>query len=204
MILSSSSKTLSRVLIKIDRLFNETTVTQEGYKIAIDPTWMKGSDAVRWGVVQVEPVNNPHGFKVNDLIFFHPNQVKPTLFRGKEQPAMGELVKELGLYVIEQGEIYAIQRGDELIPVGENCFVLPFKDMVFKDDIGLEIPDSINIRETEFFGIMKYANDTLRSYGVNDGNMISFNYFSKHKFIINDEIMFRMRTCDIDTVIHEY
>ena len=196
-----SAKTVRPVLVKINGIFNEEAVTRGGHKILIDPTWMKTENVVRMGEVVCEPAYNNIGVKAGDLVVFHPNQIKPTVFKDREVYAIGEFIKAEGLYLIEQSEIYAIQRGDEFIPVEPNCFVLPYYDKKYKDDLGISIPEELNNIETAFFGVMKHTNKQLSEIGVNNGDLVSFNDFSKHRFVIGGEMMFRMRTFDLDSVV---
>lgn len=106
---------------------------------------------------------------------------------------------ENNLYFVPLTEVFMYKPvGGEWTALAPFCFIQPIKDETKK--IGsIIVQNSGNTYKGNITheGIVKYSNIELNNYGVNDGDHISFSSDSEYEFLIDGEILYRMKTNDI-------
>jgi len=96
-------------------------------------------------------------------------------------------------YFCQIDQIYMYSKESDWIPINDRCFVAP---IINEDDLDLQ-------KEKKHIGILKYGNNSLESNKINVGDLIGFTPNSEFEFIVNDELLYCMRTKDI-VIKYEY
>jgi len=96
-------------------------------------------------------------------------------------------------YFCQIDQIYMYSKESNWIPINDRCFVAP---IINEDDLDLQ-------KEKKHIGILKYGNNSLESNKINVGDLIGFTPNSEFEFIVNDELLYCMRTKDI-VIKYEY
>ena len=92
-----------------------------------------------------------------------------------------------GLFFCSTDQVYLYKRADTWKSFGDRCFVAPVKN---KDVLSSE-------KTTNLIGILKIGNSSLESSGINPGDIIGFTPNSEWEFVIDDQIMYCMKSNDI-------
>lgn len=193
----SRMKTLTNVLTRVDKIYNDTMLV-DGFELNIDPTIMSTAITVRHGEVLSVPQNNIKGLLKGDKIFFHPNQIKSTILRGGEVCSFNCFVQEENIFVIDVNEIYAYERDGVFHAADEHCFVKPFFGVRYDD---MDVPQFLKTYEAKYFGVLEHGNKYLSSNGIHKGDIVAFDDYSKHRFVIDGVLVFRM---DNDSILAKY
>lgn len=90
-------------------------------------------------------------------------------------------------YFCQVDQIYLYKNKLNWKPFNDRCFVAP---VINKDDLDLS-------KEKKHIGILKYANKALESKNIKPGDLVGFTPNSEFEFIVNDELLYCMRTSDI-------
>ena len=93
------------------------------------------------------------------------------------------------MYFCSIGEIYMYNNKCNL----NYCFVKPILN---KSNLSVD-------KEREYFGILKYSNDSLEALGLKPGELVIFTPNSEFEFIIEGERLYCMKSNNI-AVTHEY
>jgi len=96
-------------------------------------------------------------------------------------------------YFCQIDQIYMYSKEGNWIPINDRCFVAP---IINEDDLDLQ-------KEKKHIGILKYGNNSLELNKINVGDLIGFTPNSEFEFIVNDELLYCMRTKDI-VIKYEY
>ena len=96
-------------------------------------------------------------------------------------------------YFCQIDQIYMYSKEGDWIPINDRCFVAP---IINEDDLDLQ-------KEKKHIGILKYGNNSLELNKINVGDLIGFTPNSEFEFIVNDELLYCMRTKDI-VIKYEY
>jgi len=96
-------------------------------------------------------------------------------------------------YFCQIDQIYMYSKEGDWIPINDRCFVAP---IINEDDLDLQ-------KEKKHIGILKYGNNSLESNKISVGDLIGFTPNSEFEFIVNDELLYCMRTKDI-VIKYEY
>lgn len=96
-------------------------------------------------------------------------------------------------YFCQIDQIYMYSKEANWVPINDRCFVAP---IINEDDLDLQ-------KEKKHIGILKYGNNSLESNKINVGDLIGFTPNSEFEFIVNDELLYCMRTKDI-VIKYEY
>ena len=96
-------------------------------------------------------------------------------------------------YFCQIDQIYMYSKDSDWTPINDRCFVAP---IINEDDLDLQ-------KEKKHIGILKYGNNSLESNKINVGDLIGFTPNSEFEFIVNDELLYCMRTKDI-VIKYEY
>ena len=96
-------------------------------------------------------------------------------------------------YFCQIDQIYMYSKDSDWTPINDRCFVAP---IINEDDLDLQ-------KEKKHIGILKYGNNSLESNKINVGDLIGFTPNSEFEFVVNDELLYCMRTKDI-VIKYEY
>jgi hypothetical protein len=132
-------------------------------------------------VVSVPLVFN-QDIKVGDVVCIHHNVFRRWYdVKGKERNSRGYFKKEL--YFCGMDQVYLYHNGIEWKSFLDRCFVAPLKDEDQK-------------------GIIKYGNRLLIKNNINVGDIVSFKPDREFEFILNDQLLYCMKSKDI-VIKHE-
>ena len=131
-------------------------------------------------------VSTPTAFKTNikkgDIVYVHHNIFRRWYnVRGEEKDSASHFKDDL--YFADITQIYMVNLKCNL----NYCFVKPIK----------EINDLYNNKEKEYFGILKYSNNSLKAVGLNPGALVVFTPYSEFEFIVEGERLYCMKSNDI-------
>jgi hypothetical protein len=137
-------------------------------------------------------VSTPAAFDTNvrcgDIVYVHHNIFRRWYDqKGKERNSSTYFKDDL--YFCSLDQIYMYNNRCHL----DYCFVKPIK----------EINDLYNKKEKEYFGILKYSNNSLEAVGLKPGALVIFTPNSEFEFIIEGERLYCMKSNDI-AVTHGY
>ena len=132
------------------------------------------------------PVAFATSIKKGDLIIVHHNVFRVFYdMKGIKKNSRSFLKDDLFFCAVDQ--IYLYKRKDLWKSFGDRCFVAPVKN---KDILSSQ-------KTTDLIGILKIGNSSLKSSGINTGDIIGFTPNSEWEFIIDDQIMYCMKSNDI-------
>ena len=97
------------------------------------------------------------------------------------------------MYFCQLDQIYMYKHIYSWNAFNDRCFVAP---IVNKDDLDLS-------KDKKHIGILKYANKSLEDKNINVGDIVGFTPNSEFEFIVNDELLYCMKTKDI-VIKYEY
>ena len=97
------------------------------------------------------------------------------------------------MYFCQLDQIYMYKHIYKWNAFNDRCFVAP---IVNKDDLDLS-------KDKKHIGILKYANKSLEDKNINVGDIVGFTPNSEFEFIVNDELLYCMKTKDI-VIKYEY
>ena len=97
------------------------------------------------------------------------------------------------MYFCQLDQIYMYKHIYSWNAFNDRCFVAP---VVNKDDLDLS-------KDKKHIGILKYTNKSLEDKNINVGDIVGFTPNSEFEFIVNDELLYCMKTKDI-VIKYEY
>ena len=92
-----------------------------------------------------------------------------------------------GLFFCSIDQVYLYKTDKTWKSFGDRCFVAPVKN---KDVLSSE-------KTAGLIGILKIGNSSLESAGINPGDIIGFTPGSEWEFVIDNQIMYCMKSNDI-------
>ena len=90
-------------------------------------------------------------------------------------------------YLCQLDQIYLYKNIYQWKPLGEHCFIMPIKNT---DDWSQEV-------EVKNKGIVKIGNKTLKTLGINEGDLVGFKSNREFEFVINKQRLYCMQSNDI-------
>ncbi|NND23662.1 MAG: hypothetical protein HKN86_03110 [Acidimicrobiia bacterium] len=124
--------------------------------------------------------------KVGDEVIVHHNIFRRYYNIRGEESNSSKYFKD-DTYFCQVDQIYLYKNKLNWKPFNDRCFVAP---VINKDDLDLS-------KDKKHIGILKYANKALESKNIKPGDLIGFTPNSEFEFIVNDELLYCMRTSDI-------
>ena len=138
------------------------------------------------------PKNKQTDIQIGDEVIIHHNVFRRWHdVRGVEQNSKSFFTEDK--YFVYDDQLYIYKHKDQWKSLDEYCFVKPIAN---DDMFSLE-------KEKPLVGIVKYSNNVLNSIGVEAGDKVGFTPGSEFEFIIEDELVYRVRTKSI-TIKYEY
>ena len=141
----------------------------------------------REAVIKHLPLAIDTDLKVGDEIIVHHNVFRRWHdIRGKEKNSRSFL--DENTYCVKQDQIYSYNRNKcGWKTLNGFCFVKPIKS---NDNFTTE-------KEKSLVGIMKYMDPLLKKYNISEGDLVGFTPNSEWEFVIDDQIMYCMKSNDI-------
>ena len=137
-----------------------------------------------------EVVETPVAFatpiRKGDLIIVHHNVFRVFYdMKGIKKNSRSFLKDNLFFCAVDQ--VYLYKRTDTWKSFGDRCFVAPVKN---KDLLSTD-------KVADLIGILKIGNSSLEESGINPGDIIGFTPNSEWEFVVDNQIMYCMKSNDI-------
>ena len=137
-----------------------------------------------------EVVETPVAFatpiRKGDLIMVHHNVFRVFYdMKGIKKNSRSFLKDDLFFCAVDQ--VYLYKRTDTWKSFGDRCFVAPVKN---KDLLSTD-------KVADLIGILKIGNSSLEESGINPGDIIGFTPNSEWEFVVDNQIMYCMKSNDI-------
>ena len=181
-------KSLYKFIIKPYTNRYDNTINVDDKELIVNTSIEDHKFVSKKAIVVSTPAGINTDIKVGDKLYVHHNLFRRWYdMKGREKNS-ATFFKE-DLYFCSPDQIYMYNNKCHL----NYCFVKPIK----------EINDLYNSKEKEYFGILKYSNDSLKRVGLKPGDLVVFTPNSEFEFIIEGERLYCMKSNDI-AVTHEY
>lgn len=135
--------------------------------------------------------------KEGDEVVVHHNICR--LRRGtKGEVVQSDFHIEGNRYYVPLSEVFMYKRDDKWNAISPYCFVKPIK-VEDKEDGVLKIIDSSDSHKgmVQNMGVVKYGNDILKMYDVEEGDTVWFSDYSEYEFEIDGELLYKMSFGDL-------
>ena len=137
-----------------------------------------------------EVVETPVAFatpiRKGDLIMVHHNVFRVFYdMKGIKKNSRSFLKDDLFFCAVDQ--VYLYKKTDTWKSFGDRCFVAPVKN---KDLLSTD-------KVADLIGILKIGNSSLEESGINPGDIIGFTPNSEWEFVVDNQIMYCMKSNDI-------
>lgn len=139
----------------------------------------------RYAEVVATPINYQGEIQIGDTIIVHHNVFK-YFYDMKGRQKSGKSFLKDDLFLIDDYQYYLYKHNGVWKAENNFCFVKP----VPREEFYLHSPGV----EQPLVGIIKYTNNKLLSYGVEEGDMVSFKPHSEYEVNIDDEKLYRVST----------
>ena len=124
--------------------------------------------------------------KKGDTIKVHHNRFRRYYNQKGEEVNSSKFFKE-DMYFCQLDQIYLYKNNSTWQAFNDRCFVVP---VVNTDDLELS-------KEKKYVGFLRYTNKFLKNKNLNKGDIVGFTPNSEFEFIVDDELLYCMRTKDI-------
>ena len=146
----------------------------------------------RFAEVLATPLNYEGEIVEGDILVVHHNVFRKYYdMKGKERRIYSHFRDDLFLIDDQQYFLYS-HKGAWRAP-SPYCFVEP----IANDDYNIFTAHLENHREKGLVGKIRYINSELESFGLIEGDTVSFQPDSEYAFTIEGEKLYRMRTMNI-------
>ena len=126
------------------------------------------------------PINNPI-FKKDDIVIVHHNVFRRYFdVRGQERDSSSYFQENL--FMCYEDQIFLYKRNNKWFAPEGYCFVKPLK----QDD------SFLNTKEKEHIGVLKHLGADLRSFNLNNDDIVGFTPNSEYEFVIDNERLYRV------------
>ena len=172
-----------------DEYVNEVEIA--GKKIIVNSSVEDHKHVNRLGKILNIPGRYKGNISVGDIVIVHHNIFR-IYYDMKGRPKKSPNFFKDGLYFIDESQFYLYHNGDRWNSVDNFCFVKPIdKENSYLYEEGEELNT----------GVLVYGNEALNRLGVSEGDKINFTKNSEYRFDVDGDIVYRMRTNDICTVL---
>ena len=132
------------------------------------------------------PVAFATSIRKGDLIIVHHNVFRVFYdMKGIKKNSRSFLKDDLFFCAVDQ--VYLYKRKNTWKSFGDRCFVAPVKN---KDILSAD-------KVADLIGILKIGNSSLKGSGINPGDVIGFTPGSEWEFVIDNQLMYCMKSNDI-------
>ena len=148
----------------------------------------------RYGVVKSLPIQYNGDIKVGDILLVHHNVFKFYNDMYGRRKSGKSYFKE-NLFLIDSDQFFMYKQNNKWYSHDKYCFVRPIKT---KKSVLLK-----NTKYEPLVGELVYTNKELDALGVKEGDEVIFRPDSEYEFKVDDELLYRMFTDNITTVLNE-
>ena len=146
----------------------------------------------RFAEVVSVPINYGGEIVEGDTLVVHHNVFRKYYdMKGKERSSYS-FFKD-NLFFIDEQQYFLYQHQGEWKAPSPYCFIEPLAN----DDYNIFTAHLENQREKGLVGKIRYINSELKSYGLSEGDTISFQPESEYEFKVEGEKLYRMMTQNI-------
>lgn len=140
------------------------------------------SDVQRIGVVQSIPLTYKGNIQAGDKVVVHHNVFRITY---NDSGIAMESIYHINndLFQVKEDMIYMIIRDGQKIASDDNVFIKPVN---YSDKWE-------GFKEMQHTGIVKYANESLKLSGINEGDLIAYRRNCEYEFMIDEERLYNMK-----------
>jgi hypothetical protein len=124
--------------------------------------------------------------KKGDTIIVHHNIFRRYYNQKGKEVNSSKFFKE-DMYFCQLDQIYLYKNNSTWQAFNDRCFVVP---VINTDDLELS-------KEKKHIGFLRYTNKFLKNKNLNEGDIVDFTTNSEFEFIVDDELLYCMRTKDI-------
>ena len=126
------------------------------------------------------------GIEIGDIVVIHQNVFRVFYdMKGIKKNSRSFLKDDLFMCAIDQ--VYLYKKDKSWNSFGDRCFVAPVKN---KDLLSSQ-------KTADLIGILKIGNNSLKESGINPGDIIGFTPNSEWEFVIDNQVMYCMKSNDI-------
>jgi len=168
---------------KLDNTDFITSVSEEDHK-----------SANRFATVVSLPISYSGEIKEGDTLLVHHNVFKFYNDMYGRRKSGKSYFKE-DLFFIDSDQFFLYKKKDKWKSHGKYCFVKP-----------ILVEDSVITKNTKYEplkGVVKYSNKDLELLGVKEGDVVIFTPESEYEFTLENEVLYRMFTNNITTILNE-
>jgi hypothetical protein len=152
-------------------------------KLIVNISIENAKDVNRFAIVKSIPLNYKGNVKKGDTILVQHNVFRDYYDASGQIRTSDWHIKD-DLYYVQPELAYLIIRGEEKIAIDDFCFVKP----IFTEDRFL------GKVEAQHQGFIKFGNESLKEQGVFEGDHIGFHNGCEVPFVIDDELLYKMKT----------
>lgn len=134
------------------------------------------------------PINYNGPIKKGHLLLVHHNVFK-FYYDMKGRQKSGRSFFKDDLFFVDNMQFFMYHDGEKWHTHDKYCFIKPSEK---KDSIIFK-----NTSEEPLVGTIKYINDELKSFGLNEGDEVSYKPNSDYEFTVDGEKLYRMFTENI-------
>jgi len=138
----------------------------------------------RQAIVIETPLRYKGPIKKGDTLLVHHNVFKFYNDMYGRQKSGRSFFRE-DTFLIDQEQFFLYKQDGEWKPYDRYCFIQPIKAI---QDSYLKKFDTYE----PLVGKMKYANDYIKSKGINNGDKVVFNPSSEYEFEVDGELLYRV------------
>ena len=193
--------TINYVIVKTANEYNNTKKITEDITLIINST-IEAVDRIN-RVVEIVSAPKFTVLQEGDEIVIHHNILRNRNGQQGGQVGSDYYIKD-DLYFIPLTEIFAYKRDGKWNALDPFVFVKPIKYKTYEKGSSLlvvSMKESSHKGYVKRRGVMCFPNKELQSYGVKEGDVITFSADSEYEFEIEGEIYYKMMTKDVLAVI---
>lgn len=183
-------------IVDVKDSYNNYKKLENGLEVMVNNTIDSVEHINRIGKI----ISSPKGVKAHpgDKLLFHHNICRDSWgFKGSKKLSMFQI--KPNFYFVPIPEVFMIKR------VGSNnwealdpfVFIEPIPAEKKQLANGLSFVQNDYNGMDEAVGIVAFTNKELEKQGVNKGDLITFEEYSQHEYIIDEKLYYKMRTSDI-------
>lgn len=195
--------TLNYIIIKSEQSYNNEKKLENGKKLIVNTTIESVEHINRIGEVVEAPDFTI--LKKGDKVIVHHNIMR--LRNGiNGQKVKSNFYIEDNKYFVPLTEVFMYKREGDWTAINPYCFVKPIKKEIEEGKRGsILLPE--NNEEGTYKGMLKnmgiliYGNEELKKINVKKGTQVIFSCHSEYEFIIDNKLLYRMRTQDIIGIV---
>ena len=140
----------------------------------------------RQAIVKSVPTAFESEIKPKDEVIVHHNIFRRYYNQKGKEVNSSKYFKD-NTYFCQLDQIYMYGRNNLWKPFNGRCFVAP---IINKDELELK-------KRKNHIGILRYGNSSLEALKINKGDVIGFTPNSEFEFVVNDELLYCMKSKDI-------